>query len=53
VALVGGKATAEELKGYRRFVLALANKIAMRPGPPQTPSCALIRPVCTASVNAW
>ena len=28
VALVEGKATAEELEGYRRFVLALANKVA-------------------------
>ena len=28
VALVGSKATAEELEGYRRFVLALANKVA-------------------------
>jgi hypothetical protein len=28
VALVEGKATAEELEDYRRFVLALANKVA-------------------------
>jgi len=28
VALVESKATAEELEGYRRFVLALANKVA-------------------------
>ena len=28
VALVENKATAEELEGYRRFVLALANKVA-------------------------
>ena len=28
VALVEGKATAEELDGYRRFVLTLADKVA-------------------------
>jgi hypothetical protein len=28
VALLGSKATAEELDGYRRFVLALADKVA-------------------------
>ena len=28
VTLLGSKATAEELDGYRRFVLALANKVA-------------------------
>jgi hypothetical protein len=28
VALLGSKATAGELEGYRRFVLALANKVA-------------------------
>ena len=28
VTLLGSKATAEELAGYRRFVLALANKVA-------------------------
>jgi hypothetical protein len=28
VALLGSKAAAEELEGYRRFVLALANKVA-------------------------